>query len=149
MKISTRARYGTRAMLELALNYNAGVVMVKDIADRQQISSRYLEQILVALKAAGLVKSERGVHGGFMLSKPPSQITLLDIVQTLDGSVAPVSCVDDPDFHHRVPFCAVRDVWVDVKQAIADTLASISLQDIVNRQCDKESDLGIALTCCG
>jgi Rrf2 family protein len=137
MKISTRARYGTRAMLELALGYGKGTIMVKDMADQQQISARYLEQIMVTLKVAGLVRSSRGTHGGFALAKSPAEITLLDIVQTMDGSVAPVGCVDDPDLYTRVPVCAAHDVWSDVKKAIAKSLASVSLQDLVDKQIKK------------
>ena len=138
MKISTRARYGTRALLELALNYGKGTIMVKDIAERQKISARYLEQLMVALKIAGLVRSSRGTHGGFTLAKPPADITLLDIVQTMDGSVAPVGCVDEPDFYSRSPICAAHDVWFDVKKAIEKSLSSVSLQNLMDKQLKKE-----------
>jgi Rrf2 family protein len=138
MKISTRARYGTRAMLELALRSGNGTVMVRNIAERQKISARYLEQLMVSLKVAGLVRSSRGTHGGFTLAKPPSEITLLDIVETMDGSVAPVGCVDEPDFYSRVPVCAAHDVWFDVKKSIEKSLSSVTLQDLVNKQLAKE-----------
>jgi Rrf2 family transcriptional regulator, cysteine metabolism repressor len=140
MKISTRARYGTRAMLELALHYGSGTVMVRDIAERQKLSARYLEQLMVSLKVAGLVRSTRGTHGGFSLAKPPSEITLLNIVEIMDGSVAPVGCVDEPDFYSRVPVCAAHDVWFDVKKSIERSLSSVTLQDLVDKQLAKEAE---------
>jgi Rrf2 family protein len=113
--------------------------MAKDIADRQKISVRYLEQLLVALKVAGLVRSTRGTRGGFSLARDPSAITLLDIVRTMDGSVAPVGCVDEPDFYSRVPLCAAHDVWTDVKKAIEKSLSSVSLKILMDKQLEKEA----------
>lgn len=138
MKISTRARYGTRAMMDLALHRDEGAVMVKDIGKRQQISARYLEQLLFSLKLAGMVSSSRGMGGGFTLAKPASEIRLLDIVQALDGPIAPVRCVDEPDLFSRSGCCAARDVWVQVKEASNKVLASVTLEDLVNRQKSKE-----------
>jgi Rrf2 family transcriptional regulator, cysteine metabolism repressor len=139
MRISTRARYGTRAMLDLALHYDGGSIMVKDVAERQQISSRYLEQLLFTLKLSGMVRSTRGTHGGFSLAKPPSEIKLIDIVEALDGSIAPVGCVDEPDQYARSCYCATHDVWVDVKNAASKVLSSITLDDLAKRQKGKET----------
>ena len=139
MKISTRARYGTRAMLDLALHQGEGPVMVKDIAERQQISSRYLEQLLFNLKLAGLVRSTRGNRGGFTLAKKPSQIKILDIVETLDGSIAPVGCVDEPDLYVRSQFCAAHDIWCQVKKAASKVLQSITLEELAQQQQGKEA----------
>jgi Rrf2 family cysteine metabolism transcriptional repressor len=139
MKISTRARYGTRAMLDLALHQGEGPVMVKDIAERQQISSRYLEQLLFTLKLAGLVRSTRGNRGGFTLAKKPSQIKILDIVETLDGSIAPVGCVDEPDLYLRSQFCAAHDIWCQVKKAASKVLESITLEELAQQQRGKEA----------
>jgi Rrf2 family cysteine metabolism transcriptional repressor len=139
MKISTRARYGTRAMLDLALHQGQGPVMVKNIAERQQISRRYLEQLLFTLKLAGMVRSTRGNRGGFTLAKKPSQITILDIVETLDGSVAPVGCVDEPDLYMRSQFCAAHDIWAEVKKAAGKVLQSITLEELAKRQLEKEA----------
>jgi Rrf2 family cysteine metabolism transcriptional repressor len=141
MKISTRARYGTRAMLDLALHYEEGAVMVKDIAARQKISSRYLEQLLLTLKLAGLLRSSRGSKGGFMLSRKPAQIRLMEIVEALDGSIAPVSCVDEPGFYPRAEFCATHDVWVEVKRAVSNVLNSITLQHLVIKFREKEASV--------
>ena len=138
MRISTRARYGTRAVLDLALHYDGGTIMVKEVAERQQISGRYLEQLLFALKLVGMVRSTRGTRGGFMLARPPSEIKLIDIVEALDGSIAPVGCVDSPDLYARSPYCAAHDVWAEVKEAVSNVLSSITLEDLVNRQKGKE-----------
>ena len=140
MKISTRARYGTRAMLDLAMNYGQGPVMVKDIAARQQVSPRYLEQLLFAVKLAGLVKSVRGIRGGFMLARPPSKIKLLQVVEALDGSIAPVSCVDQPEQYIRSPYCAAHDVWSEVKKAAEVVLDSLTLEDLAIKQKHKEKE---------
>ncbi|MBN2186067.1 MAG: Rrf2 family transcriptional regulator [Dehalococcoidia bacterium] len=139
MKISTRARYGTRAMLDLALSYGKGKVMVKDIAQKQKISPRYLEQLLYALKMAGLVRSVRGTGGGFVLARPPQSIKIIDIVEGLDGSIAPVNCVDLPELYPRTHYCAAHDVWAEVKRVAAGVLSSLSLQDLVYRQLEKEA----------
>ena len=139
MRISTRARYGTRAMLDLALHYDGGTIMVKDVAERQQISSRYLEQLLFTLKLSGMVRSTRGTHGGFSLAKPPSEIKLIEIVEALDGSIAPVGCVDEPDLYARSCYCATHDVWVDVKNAASKVLSSMTLEDLAKRQKGKET----------
>ncbi|HEX75410.1 MAG TPA: Rrf2 family transcriptional regulator [Dehalococcoidia bacterium] len=139
MKISTKGRYGTRAMLDLALHYGEGSILVKDIARRQQISERYLEHLLISLKVAGVVRSARGTRGGFTLARPPSQIRLGEIIRAMEGSVAPVECVDDPEGYSRAPFCATHDVWVEVKKAVNGVLDSISLQDLVERQAKKDA----------
>jgi Rrf2 family cysteine metabolism transcriptional repressor len=139
MKISTRARYGTRAMLDLALHCGEGAVMVRDIGDRQQISTRYLEQLLFNLKLAGMVSSSRGMRGGFTLAKAPSEIKLLDIVQALDGPIAPVRCVDEPSLFCRSEYCATRDIWVKVKEAANKVLESVTLEDLVKQQQKKKT----------
>jgi Rrf2 family cysteine metabolism transcriptional repressor len=139
LRISTRARYGTRAMLELALHYGQGSMLVKNISEKQKLSNRYLEQLLLTLKLAGLVRSTRGNKGGFMLARKPSQIRLLEIVQALDGSIAPVECVDEPDFYPRAEFCATREVWAEVKRAVNNVLNSITLQHLVIKHKEKEA----------
>lgn len=138
MKISTRARYGTRAMMDIAMHSHEGPVMVKDIAQRQQISPRYLEQLLFNLKLAGFITSVRGVRGGFLLARPAKNIKLLDIVQALDGSIAPVSCVDQPDLFARSKYCAAHDLWCEIKMATHKILNSVTLADLVLKQKKKE-----------
>ena len=137
MGFSTKGRYGTMAMLDLAIHYGEGPVLAKDIAERQHISQRYLEHLLISLKVAGMVRSTRGTGGGFSLAKPPSQIRLGQIIQATEGSLAPAECVDNPEAYPRVEHCAVYDVWAEVKKAINSVLESISLQDLLERQMQK------------
>ena len=134
MRLSTKGRYGTRLMLELALYYDRGSVLLKDIARRQQISPGYLEQLLPLLKAAGLINSNRGAHGGYRLAKAPSKITLKEIIRALEGSITPVECVDVPSVCGRVKFCVTRDIWKRLREKISETLSSITLSDIVKMQ---------------
>lgn len=134
MKLSTKGRYATRAMLDLALHFGEGPILVKDISNRQEVSDRYLEQILTPLKAGGLVRVVRGARGGFALAKPPSQIKLLEIIQLVEGSTAPVDCVDDLHICARSGNCVTREVWIELKQAIDNVLESMTLEDLVDRQ---------------
>jgi Rrf2 family protein len=139
MKLSTKGRYGMRAMLDLALHYGQGAILVRDIAKRQEVSERYLEHLLISLKAAGMVRSTRGTHGGFSLTMPPSKIRLDEIVQALEGSLAPVDCVDDPGVCTRSQSCVTRDVWTEMKDAMVGVLSSRTLQDLAERQTEKEA----------
>ena len=140
MQLSTKGRYAARALLDLALHYGEGPVRVKDISRRQELSDRYLEQILSLLKAAGFVRVVRGPRGGFTLARPPEEIRLIDIVAVVEGSTAPVDCVDEPDICDRSSACATRptifarEVWADVKSAIDGVLGSITLQSLADRQ---------------
>lgn len=137
MGFSTKGRYGTMAMLDLAIHYGEGPILAKDIATRQRISQRYLEHLLISLKVAGMVRSTRGTRGGFTLAKPPSQIRLNEIIRATEGSMAPAECVDNPEAYPQVAHCAVYDVWVEVKTAINSVLESINLQDLLERQRQK------------
>lgn len=134
MKLSTKGRYGARAMVDIALHEGEGPILLKDIAKRQNISEKYLEHIITSLKVAGLVKSIRGARGGYVLGKDPVQIKLSQIIKALEGSIAPVECVDDPDSCSRAKNCVTRDVWVQMKKAMDDVLESINLKDLVEKQ---------------
>lgn len=138
MKLSTRARYGTRALLDLALHYGEEPVLLKDIAKRQQVSLRYLEHLVTPLIAAGIVRSTRGPRGGVALARPPAEIRLSEVMQLLEGSTAPVECINSPETCPRSELCATRDVWWEVKKAMDGVLASITLHDLVERQKNKE-----------
>ncbi len=142
MPLSTKARYGTRAILDLALGYGEGPITLGDIANHQEISKKYLERLIVSLKSAGLEKSIRGTHGGYILASPPTEITLDVVVQVLEGSLAPVECVDDPHFCHRIRFCAAHDVWWQMKRAMEFVLKSTTLEDLAERQKAKEQSEG-------
>lgn len=138
MKISTKGRYGTRALLDVALHQDDSPVQLKVIAQRQQISLHYLEHIVAPLIAAGLLRSTRGAYGGVSLGKPPQEIVLSEVIQVLEGSITPVECVDDPNVCSRADICATRDVWTEVKKAMVGVLESVTLQDLVERQKDKQ-----------
>jgi len=137
MKLSTKGRYGVRALLDLALHQNAGLVPLKEIARRQEISLPYLEHLIAPLVAAGLVKSTRGARGGVLLLKPAAQIKLSEVVQLLEGPVAPVDCVNNPELCHRSASCVTRDIWVQMKEAMSKVLDSTTLKDLVERQRQK------------
>ena len=134
MKISTKGRYATRAMLDLALHTKEGPVQVKDISERIGVSERYLEQLLGPLRIAGLVKATRGARGGFTLSKSPSDIKLSEIIQAMEGSMAPVECVDSAETCSRSDKCVTREIWSQIKDAIDGILGSTTLEDMVMRQ---------------
>ncbi|NOZ64061.1 MAG: Rrf2 family transcriptional regulator [Caldiserica bacterium] len=134
MKISTRARYGMRAMVDLAAHYRQRTVLLKDIAKRQGISERYLENIMRAFVAGGLVHSVRGRSGGFALAKPPEEISLSDVVQAVEGSFPLVKCVDNPESCKRTAICASHDIWKKLREAMMSVLGSTTLQDMVEIQ---------------
>ncbi len=138
MKLSTRGRYGVRAMLELALNTGSGPVPLRDLASKQEISAKYLEQLLIPLKGAGLVKSVRGARGGYLLAADPDQINLYDIVRSLEGPLAPVECVQDPQYCDRIGGCTVHLVWGDMGNLLVDFLTGITLSELVERQKEKD-----------
>ncbi len=138
MKISTRARYGIRALLDLALHENEEPILLKDIAERQEISLHYLEHLITTLVAGGIVRSTRGARGGIWLSKEPGDIRLSEVVRLFEGSTAPVECVDKLDFCTRSSECITREVWCDLKDAIDGVLESVTLQDLVDRQCERQ-----------
>jgi Rrf2 family protein len=137
MKLSTKGRYGTRALLDLALHEGEGLILLKDVARRQEVSLPYLEHLIAPLIAAGLVMSTRGARGGVSLLKPPSEIKLSEVVQLLEGSIAPVDCVNNPDVCHRSAFCVTRDIWTEMKTAMSQVLDSTTIQDLVERQRQK------------
>jgi Rrf2 family protein len=138
MKISTRGQYGTRALLDLALHWGEGPVLLKDIAQRQEISLAYLEHLIAPLVAAGIIRSARGAQGGVWLAKPPQEIRLNEVVQLLEGSITPVECLNSPESCSRTDLCATRDIWGELKKAMDDVLESITLQDLVERQKRKQ-----------
>jgi len=138
MKLSTRGRYGTRALLELALHQGEGPVLLRDIAERQQISLSYLEHLVTPLIAGGIVWSTKGPRGGVSLAKAPEEIKLREVIQVLEGSVALVDCIDNPGICKRSTFCVTRDVWGELKKVMNGFLESTTLQDLVERHKRKE-----------
>ena len=138
MKLSTKGRYGTRALLDLALHWGEGPVLLKDIARRQEISPSYLEHLIAPLIAGGIVRSTRGAKGGISLARPPEEIRLSEVVQLLEGSIAPVECVNNPGVCSRSELCVTRDIWTKLKRAMNEVLESTTLQDLVEQQKRKE-----------
>jgi len=134
MKLSTRGRYGTRILLDLALNGENGPVPLKDIARRQDISLLYLERLVAPLKVAGLLRVARGAKGGATLLKPPEEIKLSTIIQLMEGTISPADCVTDPKVCSRSESCVTRDVWSELKEAMDGVLQSKTIQDLVDRQ---------------
>jgi len=133
MKISTRTRYGIRAVLELAEYYNKGPLQLGIIAQRQDISLKYLEQIMAMLKAADFIRSIRGPRGGYMLAKAPNQIRLSDVFDCLEGHVTTVECVEDESYCARSADCIAKQLWEQVQQAVRNVLQSVTLQDLLNK----------------
>lgn len=133
MKLSTKGRYGLRAILDVALNQHAGPVTIHSIAQRQEISERYLEQLLITMKQAGLIKSIRGFQGGYMLNKEPRDISVGAVVRALEGPIAPVDCVNEnrQATCSRTEFCVTRKVWEDLKNAMTEVLDSYTLEDLL------------------
>jgi Rrf2 family protein len=138
MKLSTRSRYGTRALVDIALNSKDRPALLRDIARRQEISTMYLEHLITPLISAGIVRSIRGAKGGVWLAKPPHEIKLSEVVLLLEGSLAPVECVDDPKYCRRSASCVTREVWSEMKEAMNHVLESTTLQDLAERQKAKE-----------
>lgn len=133
MKLSTRARYGTRALLELALRQKEGLVQLKEIASKQQISLYYLERLIAPLIAGGILRSIKGPKGGIYLAKSPEDIKLSEVIQLLEGPLALVECVNDPNVCERSAFCVTRDIWGELKIVMDGVLKSTTLQDLVDR----------------
>lgn len=142
MKLSTRTRYGTRALLDLARHRGDKPVQLKEIAQRQDISLHYLEHIITPLVGAGIVRSIRGARGGIQMSKRPEQVKLSEVVALLEGVITPVDCITDPESCRRSGTCVTRDIWREMKDAMDKTLGSITLQDLVERERKKELSAG-------
>ena len=138
MKLSTRSQYGTRALLDLALHHNEEPVILKEIAQRQQIPLRYLEHLVTPLIAGGIVRSTRGPKGGISLARPSEEIRLDEVIQFLEGSIAPVECVNNPEVCTRSELCATRDIWSELREAINGVLGSTTLRDLAEMQKRKE-----------
>jgi len=131
MRLSTRARYGTRLMLELANHFKKGSLFLKDIAKKEDISEKYLSHLVIPLKAVGYISSTRGAHGGYRLAKSPNEITLKGIVNTLEGGISPVECIENPDVCPRIDKCTARNVWLKLDEKMSELLDSITLDDLV------------------
>lgn len=137
MKISTRGRYSFRMMIDLALHYNEGFIALKDISSRQNISKKYLEQIIPFLSRNNLLNANKGHMGGYQLAKHPSEITVREILESAEGSLAPVSCMDNtPNLCESSNACLTLPVYEGLYHVILDYLNGITLQDVINNHAD-------------
>ena len=130
MKVSTRGRYGLRAMVDLAVTENTGATPLREISERKDISEQYLEQLFASLRKAGIVKSVRGAHGGYLLNHKAEEITVKDIIVALEGPIAPVDCVLSEDECDKSSDCVTHKVWVKVKKNIDELLESVTLAEL-------------------
>ncbi|MFN4227457.1 MAG: RrF2 family transcriptional regulator [Candidatus Ratteibacteria bacterium] len=142
MKFSTKTRYGLRALIDLGVYYDGKPVLVKEIAKRQNLSERYLEHIMLALKKAGILRSIKGGKGGFMFLKEPSEIKISQIIEILEGPLSPVECVEKKEVCERSETCVARELWSDIKSQILKYLEGITLKQLIEKQKKKNQDKG-------
>ncbi len=138
MRLGTKTCYAARAMLDLALNYEKGVVSVREISARQQISRKYLENLLATLRAAGLVRSVRGARGGHTLTRQPDQINLRQIYSAFEGKEGFVECTTSPEICDRIDECVTQDIWAQMYATCMELLESTTLEDLARRARKKQ-----------
>ncbi len=138
MRISMKADYAVRAAVDLAHRHGQGLVQSAAIARRQHIPEAYLDQLLTALRKAGIVRSTRGPQGGHELARPPDQITMELIVSTLEGPFTPVECLENPEFCALVPGCGQREVWSEVQAAVQSVLSRHTIADLAAREKERQ-----------
>lgn len=141
MKLSTKGRYGVRLMIDLAAHYGEGPILLREIAKREEISEKYLSNLVNPLKATGLVEATRGVHGGYVLAKSPDEITMQEIVEVLEGPLCLVDCVERRTACSRTSRCIAHDLWKETAEGMAQVLRKYTLADMVARQRAKRDSL--------
>ncbi len=134
LKLSTKARYALRAMMELAMREGKGPVQLREVAKAQRISAKYLEQLAIPLRHAGLLRTERGPTGGYELMRPPEEITALEVVQAVEGPLDLLECVAHTNACDRTATCATRQLWMEVGEAIGTVLERKTLADLRESQ---------------
>ncbi len=146
MKVSTKGDYATRAMQDLALHYEKGPIQIEEIARRQHLPARYLEQILLSLKRAGFLESKRGVSGGYYLAKHPREITVGAIIRTMEGPIIPIFCVGSGSREICIeePHCGLRDIWADVRDAVVKIVDHTTLEDLSRQIRTKQEREGVS-----
>jgi Rrf2 family protein len=141
MKLSKRSEYGLKALIDLAAYHGQGIMQAPQIARKHDISLKFLEQILLDLRRAGILHSRQGIHGGYYLALPPEQITIGQVVRILDGTIAPIRCVSRMSYERCTcpdeNLCELRLIMLDVRNAISNVLDNISLADIVQNAIDR------------
>lgn len=145
MKISTKGRYAVRVMLDLALNDTGECIKVKDIAARQDISEKYLEQIIAVLNKAGYVKSVRGAQGGYRIARDPSEYTVGMILRLTEGSMAPVTCLDEGVECEQCDTCETLEVWKELYGAINNVIDNVTVADLVAKRQQREGSLDYSI----
>lgn len=146
MKISTKGRYAVRVMLDLALHNTGECIKVKDIANRQGISEKYLEQIIAVLNKAGYVKSVRGAQGGYKISRAPEEYTVGMILRLTEGSLAPVACLDaNADECSRIDTCETLQIWKELYDAINNVVDNITIADLVKSHNERVGALDFSI----
>jgi Rrf2 family transcriptional regulator, cysteine metabolism repressor len=141
LQLSTKVRYAARAMIEIARSYKDEPIQLNDIACKQEISVKYLEQIMSPLRARGYVRTQKGSRGGYHLAVNPEDITLYDIVVSIDGTLAPVSCVDNEASCDRSINCVTRNVWSRMRDAMQNELQAKTLAELIDEQIDLDKAL--------
>ena len=140
IRFSTRSRYGLRFMIELATYYDKkDLVFLSEVAKREGISEEYLAQLAIPLKARGLISSRRGAGGGYRLSRHPAQITAKEVIETLEGGISPVDCMESPNICPRTSFCAARKMWEELQFAISQTLEKFTLEKLAQMSVNNPS----------
>jgi Rrf2 family protein len=134
MKVSTKGDYGVRALVELAHHYGQGPVQSAEIAARQEVPEPYLDQLLTTLRRAGFIRSVRGPQGGHALIREPADVKLTEVMTALEGSLAPIACVDDPESCTRSGGCVQREVWERVRDATVEILDSVTIADLASKE---------------
>lgn len=145
MKITKKSEYALRALVQIALTEGGGVVRAKDIADKENMSVKFLEQVLALLKHRGIVETRRGVGGGYILNRRPEDITLAEIIRLVDGPLAPVNCVSEMAYvpcGQNEKICALKSVMGDVRLAIIDILEKFTVADLCRRATDLRAQFG-------
>ena len=139
MKISTKGHYGLRSIIDVALNQAKGPVTLNDIAERQSISVKYLWQVINPLKTSGFLSVTRGAKGGYVLGQRPDEITMLEVLTTLEGPVSILKCLTHPDECNRINSCVARTIWMEVNKAVEKALENITLAEVL-RRCEQSSE---------
>ena len=147
MKISTKGRYGLRILIDLATHDPGKPRLIRDIAQSQQISEKYISRLVIDLRRAKLVRSVRGINGGCHLAKAPEQITLLEILETMEGPISVVDCVRSPEKCKRQSLCPARDIWQKLNEGIRELTKEITLDDILNAYRQRDFQNGIRDYC--
>ena len=145
MKLSTRSRYGVRLMLALGLKDKSGPVFLREIARTEEISEKYLSQIIIPLKAKGLLNTFRGAHGGYILSRPASEIKLIDIIEPLEGELSLVECVKKPDTCSKSSECTTREIWNDMSSLLFNFFGKYTLEDLVRMHKNRKQTVSVTI----